>query len=300
MFRVDKALFSNVVTTVQRTANLPGGAIRNLPGGASLEGIKGVESFAAEVADAKKEFELGRVHNAVSRARQLEMQFNSIVGRWNAQAGAIIASARQGKQGLPLQKLNEVKNAQAKMRQITAPAIKSFRDLITALDHAVASHGDAVQTSDVEGKTTDENKAATVATERTSAAVETEAETEAETPSEEPNKTPASKQEVHDVALPNLDRLGKFADKYRFGSKLELKLGANQKRHISPKLEEGRFYFVQGFDPPTVIRVREIHSQSVLVFDAFNGNESLLKASHLKALLSKGMWLLMPWSKTST
>ena len=256
VLRVDTALFSNVVTSVQRTANLPGGAVRNLPGGASIEGMKGVESFAAEVADAKKEFELGRLHNALARVRQIEMQFNSIAGRWNAQAGGILASARQGKQAVPAQKLNEVKNAQAKMRQITAPATKSFRDLITALEHAVASQSDAGKDSGGDSKKTDNDS-------------------------------------------PSLESsLGKFADKYQLGPKLEIKISAGRKRHISPKLEEGCFYFIQGIQPPTVVRVREIRSKSVLVYDALHGNETLLDSVRLRTLLGQGIWLLTPSSRS--
>ena len=93
MLRVDTALFSNVVTAVQRTGNLPGGAVRGLPNGVSIEGLKGVDSFAAAVADAKREFELGRIHNAAQQIRQLETQFNSIAGRWNATADAMIVLA---------------------------------------------------------------------------------------------------------------------------------------------------------------------------------------------------------------
>src|SRR6056297_2648987 len=141
MLRVDPSLFSNVVTAVQRTGHLPGGAVRGLPGGVSVEGLRGVDSFASEIADAKKEFELGRVHSSLQRVRQLEMQFGSIVGRWNATVSTVVASARQGKQGLSLQKLQEVKNAQAKMRSLTSPATKTFRDLVTALEHYVAAGG---------------------------------------------------------------------------------------------------------------------------------------------------------------
>lgn len=301
VLRVDKSLFSNVVTAAQRTANLPGGAIRNLPGGASIDGMKGVESFSAEVADAKKEFELGRIHNALARVRQIEMQFNSIVGRWNAQTGGVLASARQGKQALPAQKLNEIKNAQSKMRQLTAPATKAFRDLVTALEHAVASQGDAASAEP------DESPTPTNGVGRVKVA-----------PSSNANRADVEERATVDRAVttgavttgaiadsgqgdvPDLNRLGRFADKYRFGPKLQLKVAANQKRQISPKLEEGRFYFVEGLSPSTVIRVREIRSRSVLVFDALNGNETLWDTFRLRTLLNQGIWLLMPWSKAST
>ncbi|TWT95517.1 hypothetical protein [Neorhodopirellula pilleata] len=295
MLRVDKALFSNVVTAVQRTANLPGGAVRNLPGGASLEGMKGVESFSAEVADAKKEFELGRVHNSLARIRQIEMQFNSIAGRWNAQAGGILASARQGKQAVPAQKLNEVKNAQAKMRQLTAPATKSFRDLITALEHAVASRNDAEEASD---QASEQRTSSTdlVSTSAIASGSPTGPAVSNEKPLDDEEESVASRsfdseprKEVPDLAV-----LGKFAEKYRFGPKLEVKISESRKRHISPKLEEGRFYFVQGMQPPTVVRVREIRSSAVLVYDALHGNETLLDSFRLRTLIGRGIWLLTP------
>lgn len=297
VLRVDKALFSNVVTAVQRTANLPGGAVRNLPGGASIEGMKGVESFSAEVADAKKEFELGRVHNSLARIRQIEMQFNSIAGRWNAQAGGVLASARQGKQAVPLQKLNEVKNAQAKMRQLTAPATKSFRDLITALEHTVASQGDAEKDPSKEVRATDEQSTST-ATARSSTrqAIRNEDAADEEQPSASQQSVDAAPKEE----VPGLSLLGKFADKYRFGPKLQVKVGDNRKRHLSPKLEQGRFYFVQGMQPPTVVRVREIRSQAVLVYDALHGNETLIDSFRLRTLLGRGIWLLTPWTSNAS
>jgi len=303
VLRVDKALFSNVVTAVQRTANLPGGAVRNLPGGASIEGMKGVESFSAEVADAKKEFELGRVHNSLARIRQIEMQFNSIAGRWNAQAGGVLASARQGKQAVPLQKLNEVKNAQAKMRQLTAPATKSFRDLITALEHAVASQGDAEKDSSKEVRTTDEQSPSTATTTARSSTRQAPRNEDAVDEDAVDDEQPSASQQSVDAApkeeVPDLASLGKFADKYRFGPKLQVKVGESRKRHLSPKLEQGRFYFVQGMQPPTVVRVREIRSQAVLVYDALHGNETLIDSFRLRTLLGRGIWLLTPWSSAS-
>ena len=141
MQHVDPSLFSNVVAAVQRTNSLPGGAVRGLPGGMVIEGLQGASAFGSDIAEAKKELELGRVHAALARVRQVEAQFSGMAGRWSGNVSSIISSTQQGKQKLPLQKLNEAKNAQAKMQQLLGPATKAFRDLTSALDQAVASMG---------------------------------------------------------------------------------------------------------------------------------------------------------------
>lgn len=281
MLRVDTALFSNVVTAVQRTGNLPGGAVRGLPNGASIEGLKGVDSFAAAVADAKREFELGRIHNASQQIRQLENQFNSIAGRWNAGVSTIVSSARQGRNQLPLQKLNEVKNAQSKMRQVISPAVKSFRDLVTALEFVVASGSG---TNDEKPDLQDEPNE--IEEEQVSEIVESSAS---------PKAMPSGK-----PSLPSgltLEMLGKFADKYQYGPKLAMRTSDSGKRYLSPKLEEGKFYFCKGLNPPGVVRVREIQSQAIIVFDALAAREAMLSSAQLQVLLGEGIWLLVPWKK---
>lgn len=296
MLRVDTALFSNVVTAVQRTGNLPGGAVRGLPNGVSIEGLKGVDSFAAAVADAKREFELGRIHNAAQQVRQLETNFNSIAGRWNATVTTIVSSARQGRNQLPLQKLNEVKNAQSKMRQVTSPATKAFRDLITALEHVIANGGDSDVGSDGDGgepkagsqdEANDHSAATETATDEATAKV-TEQATELSARS-----TKSSGQPTLPTGL-SLEMLGKFADKYQYGPRLAMRTSDSGKRYLSPKLEEGKFYFFKGLDPPGVIRVREIQTQAILVFDALSAQETRMSAAQLQVLLGDGIWLLVP------
>ena len=283
MLRVDTALFSNVVTAVQRTGNLPGGAVRGLPNGVSIEGLKGVDSFAAGVADAKREFELGRIHNASQQIRQLENQFNSIVGRWNATVTTIVSSARQGRNQLPLQKLNEVKNAQSKMRQVISPAVKSFRDLVTALEFVIASGG---TTDEPTPDTQDETPDAQDETPKPSVSEAIEGL------QPKPPKVVASGQPSLPTGL-TLEMLGKFADKYQFGPKLAMRTNDSGKRYLSPKLEVGKFYFCKGLNPPAVVRVREVQSQAIVFFDALAARESMMSSAQLQELLGKGIWLLV-------
>lgn len=273
MLRVDPVLFSNVATAVQRTGNLTGGGVRGLPGGVVIEGLQGVGSFAADLTDAQMEFKLGRIHSAAQRVRQLEMQFNGIVGRWNATANGVITAARQGKQNLPLQKLNEVKNAQSKMGQLTRPANKAFRDLISALEHAIASADDATTEEPLpdSDSPTEPQRDDSVAAK--------------ETPQPAPPPVPQH---------PDLQLLGRFAEKYRYGEQLKIQRGDDGKSRISPKFEIGKFYLLEGLVPPTVVRVRELKHQEMLVFDPQQSRELLLSAIELKMLLRKGIWLLKP------
>ncbi|WP_286177514.1 hypothetical protein [Stieleria mannarensis] len=141
LVQIEPAHFSNVIGAIQRTASLTGGAVRGLPGGVVIGGLPGVASFASSISDAQKEFQLGRVHSALERVRQLETSFNGITGRWNSNVMSVISSAKQGRQAVPLAKLNEVKNAQTRMQQLIRPAEKAFRDLVTALEHEVAMEG---------------------------------------------------------------------------------------------------------------------------------------------------------------
>ncbi len=138
MLQIDSSLFSNVILTVQRTSRLAGGAIQGLPGGVVIDGLQGVNSFGSDIAEAQKEFEMGRTQSCLARVKQIEMQFSGISGRWSSTVGNIISTAKQGNQKLSIQKLNEVKNAQTKMQAMTSPAHKAFRDLIMALESAVS------------------------------------------------------------------------------------------------------------------------------------------------------------------
>ncbi|MEM9588606.1 MAG: hypothetical protein AAGA03_15095 [Planctomycetota bacterium] len=280
MFPVDPSLFSNVTSAVQRTSSLPGGAVRGLPGGAVLDGLQGVGSFGSDVVEAHTEFKLGRIHSALQRVRQLESQFNGIAGRWHSMANSMVSSAKQGRQQVPLQKLNDIKAAQIKMQQLTGPASKAFRDLVSALEHAVAMSG---RSSDPDDEENDQ--------EQTSKADDRSPDTQ--TPSETPVSSSASALvAASNPDEPDLDLLGQFATNYRFGAKLQIKVGKDKRKRIEPKLEENKFYFVSGFSPPRVIRVREIQPKAVLIFDTHLSGEALLEAPRLMGLILKGIWRL--------
>ena len=282
MLRVDPSLFSNVVSAVQRTSSLPGGAVRGLPGGAVIEGLPGVNSFGSDIADAKKEFELGRVHSALDRVRQIETQFNGVAGRWNGTVGSIISSTRQGNQKLPLQKLNEAKTAQTKMQQLTGPAIKAFRDLTLALEHAISEHAISEQAISAEGRPAEDDDESGV----------TEA---APDKHELPETTRDTKSEGD---APDIDLLGNYATNYRFGPKLRPHQGPDGKTRVEPKIQPDKFYFLRGFEPPRVVRIREVRRQAVLVFDTDQLREVLIETSELKKLMASGIWILE--SKSST
>ncbi|EMI55263.1 hypothetical protein [Rhodopirellula sallentina] len=278
MIRVDPILFSNVSTAIQRTANLTGGAVRGLPNGIVIEGLKGINSFNSEMAEAQKEFNQGRVQSSLQRVRQMEMTFNGIAGRWNSTVGSIVTSARQGKNNLSIQKLNEVKNAQAKMQQLTGPVTKTFRDLITALDHAVSNEDDK---SDAQ-HTIDSPP-------QSDAPASNETESESADRQVRVDGATAHREETPD---PNL--LERFAEKYQYGPRLRVEAGADGKARVRPKIESGQFYFMQGIDPPAVVRVRDVQRQSVIVFDSRRSLEVAIDSGELKRLLREGIWLLQP------
>ena len=137
MLQVDPSLFANVILAVQRTSRLPGGSVSGLPNGVVIDGLQGVSSFGSDISEAQKDFEKGRIQQSLARVRQIESQFSGISGRWSSTVVGLISTAKQGRQQLPMQKLNEVKNAQSKMVQLTSPVEKAFRDLVSALEHAV-------------------------------------------------------------------------------------------------------------------------------------------------------------------
>lgn len=273
MLRVDPSLFSNVITAVQRTGSLTGGSVRGLPNGVVIEGLKGINSFGSDISEAQKEFQLGRVRSSLERIKQIESLFNGISGRWNASVGSVISSARHGRQQLSIQKLNEVKSAQTKMQQLTGPASKAFQDLVSALEHAVA----------MEGRTQAEERQA--------------AEQEQKLADEQAESQPESQEGESsdggpDEDTPDINLLGPFRDNYRFGAKLEIRKGKDNKARVVPALEKDKFYFVAGFDPPRVVRVRQIESKSMLVFDSQLASEISLDATKIRALILSGIWAL--------
>ncbi len=271
MIRVEPSLFSNVITTVQRTSSLTGGQVHGLPGGVVIGGLQGVSSFSSDVADAQKEFQLGRTRTALDRIRQIEAQFQGISGRWHSQINSLISSAKQGRQRLSIQKLNEVKNAQTKMQQLTGPAGKAFQDLVAALEHAVSMEG-----RDKEPDASEEKANAT-----TSDSLDGDGNDQ---------QSPANKPPQPET--PDLNLLGSFAANYRFGEKLQLKRGADKKTRVVPKLEQNKFYFFQGFQPPRPARIRELKSQSLVVFDPASSSEISVNAAELQTLIRQGIWTL--------
>ncbi len=275
MLRVDPSLFSNVITAVQRTGSLTGGSVRGLPNGVVIEGLKGINSFGSDVSEAQKEFQLGRVRSSLERIKQIESLFNGIAGRWNASVGSVISSARHGRQQLSIQKLNEVKSAQTKMQQLTGPASKAFQDLVSALEHAVA----------MEGRTQAEERQAE---EQKQKLADEQAESQ---PESQEGETPSGDGE-HDEDTPDINLLGQFRDNYRFGAKLEIRKGKDNKARVVPALEKDKFYFVAGFDPPRVVRVRQIEPKSMLVFDPQLASEIPLDAKKIRALILSGIWAL--------
>lgn len=274
MIQVDPSHFSNVITTVQRTGSLPGGAVRGLPNGMVIDGLQGIGSVASDVADAQKEFRLGRAGTALERIRQLATQFNGTAGRWDSTVGSLISSARQGRGQLSSQKLNEAKNAQARMRQLTAPASKALQDLITALEYAVTD-GQESPTTPIEEPASESSKQIDLATDSKEVSVLAQS-------------TVAAKDDV-----PDSGALGSFAANYRFGTKLQLQRSADKKVHVVPKLEKDKFYFVAGVDPPRVIRVRELQQKAITVFDTLQSTEVKIEVRELSGLIKQGIWILV-------
>lgn len=253
MIQLDVSHFSNVVGAVQRTASLTGGAVRGLPGGVVIDGLMGINSFAAGISEAQKEFQLGRTRTSLDRIKQLENQFNGISGRWSSTVMSVIANARQGRQAIPQQKLNEVKNAQTRMQQLIGPATKAFRDLVTALEHEVTMEGREV------------------ATERDTSPQDA---------------TPQGQESSEDVLL------GEFDQSYRLDQKLKLRRGEDQRVHIVPSLETENQYFIAGFDPPQVVQLTAIHRKSVRLTNVNDSTHQTIESRELAKLIKKGIWLV--------
>lgn len=279
MIRVDAALFSNVSSAVQRTANLTGGSVSGLPGGVVIGGLQGVTSFSADLVDAHTEFKLGRRRTALERVKQIESQFNGIASRWNGTVNSLISSARTGKQGMSTQKLNEVKSAQAKMVQLTGPATKCFRDLITALEHEVALEGhDSKDEDDVDSANAEHvNAGPTTAVE----------------PVDQDSRSVTPVKPVEEVEV-DADDLGRFADKYSVGPRLAIQKQVDGPARLVPNLEAGRFYFCKGLEPPAVIRVRELERSGVLILDTSRSQERFVDSRTLKTWIKSGTWILIP------
>ncbi len=291
MISVEPALFSNIIITVQRTNSLSGGSVSGLPNGVVIEGLKGVSSFGSDISEAQKEYELGRIRSALDRIRQIETQFNGIAGRWTAQVNQVVSSARQGRQQLSIQKLNEVKNAQTKMQQLVGPASKSFQDLVCALEHAVSS----------EGRESTQNSAESTST-VTDATTTTNSTPASEPSGSNQDSSNESKTEgVQDarcteevVAAPDADLLGSYISNYRFGDMLVVKKGEDKVSRLVPRLEKNKFYFACGFEPPRVFRVRDIKRGKVILYDTILGEDVLLDSSELKTQIRHGIWSLRP------
>ena len=282
MISVEPALFSNIIITVQRTNSLAGGSVSGLPNGVVIEGLRGVSSFGSDISEAQKEYELGRIRSALDRIRQIETQFNGIAGRWTAQVNQIVSSARQGRQQLSIQKLNEVKNAQTKMQQLVGPASKSFQDLVCALEHAVSSEGRESTEDSAESPGT-----VTVRTKGTDSKPVLEA-----TDSPQDSSIESKVEEVSPT--PDVNLLGSYMSNYRFGEKLVVKKGADKVSRLVPRLEKNKFYFACGFEPPRVFRVRDIQRGQVILYDTMVGEEVMLDSSDLKTQIQLGIWSLRP------
>lgn len=266
MIRLEPSHFSNVIGAVQRTASLTGGAVRGLPGGVVVGGLVGVNSFAASISDAQKEYQLGRSRTSLERIRQLENEFNGIVSRWNSTVMSLIANARHGRQGLPIQKLNEIKNAQTRMQQMTGPANKAFRDLLTALEFEITMEGHEPLPGDDDEDSEDSHD----------------------------EKSTAQSSSPGEGELSDADAFDAFASAFTRGPQLKLKRAANKKVHVVPQLAEQAFYFVAGSDPPRVVQIRRLQKASIDVIDATTSEETQIGARELWALIKQGIWLVEP------
>lgn len=256
MIQLDVSHFSNVVGAVQRTASLTGGAVRGLPGGVVIDGLPGVSSFASSISEAQKEFQLGRTRTSLERIKQLENQFNGLSGRWNATVMSVISGARQGRQAIPQQKLNEVKNAQTRMQQLMGPANKAFRDLVTALEHEITMEG--YDSKDDESE------------------------------SEEPKPTTKS----FDGQQTQQEWLGEFASSHQFLDKLQLRRGEDRKVRIFPTLQTGQLYYFGSAEPSGTLRLVKTNAKSVLVEHPNSCAQQDIDASELISLIKNGVWLL--------
>ncbi len=252
MIQLETAHFSTLTGTIQRTSGLPGGAIRGLPGGVVVDGLPGVAAFASSIADAQKEFQLGRVRVALERIRQLETGFNGIASRWNATTTSVITHARQGRNEIGLPRLNELKNAQIRMQQLIRPAEKAFRDLVTALEHEIAMEGR--QADQDEDHPTDVDRDEGVA--------------------KEPN-VPAE-----------------FAERFTLGEKLKLKSDPDGKTRVSPALRRDACYLIRGTQEHRVAVLDKLTNRTLMFRELGDGTLHQLGPDKIVLLLNNGVWQL--------
>lgn len=257
MIQLDVSHFSNVIGAVQRTSSLTGGAVRGLPGGVVIDGLQGVSSFAASISEAQKEYQLGRTRTSLERIKQLENQFNGLSGSWNSTVMSVISGARQGRQAIPQQKLNEVKNAQTRMQQLMGPVNKSFRDLVTALEHEITMEGYESERGESES---------------------CESESEDSMPKTRDNQTPPQ------------ECLAELSSTHHFGEKLQLARKETGKTHITPAFKPGEIYFFSGNAPQQLQRLSKVNQKSILVQNPSGSDENEIDGGLLLSLIKRGIW----------
>ena len=274
MKRTNLSHFSHVLAAVQRTLRLPGGEIRGLPNGKSIDGLQGLHNFPLDLSEAQKEFQAGRIRSSLDRTKQLEIHFHAVANRWDSSIYALINDIRQGKQLKNLEKLKELKAAQLRMQQLVSPARKAFQDLVTALDHDATNKsrdsGESLHRSGMEKQ------------HRPDARFEVESNHE---PTSRPSKPEFDSQ-------PSLDELGAFADNYNFGSKIVVVDSMGGHQRFSPEVVPGMFYFASSLEPPRVIRIRSLDRGTLVVFDTFASREVVIRVSEFAELVSDGVWVL--------
>ncbi|MEM6468620.1 MAG: hypothetical protein AAF802_03565 [Planctomycetota bacterium] len=135
--------FSLVLSAVQRTERLPGGEIRGIPNGRPVGGLRGLQGFAVEFAEAEKEFQQGRFRTALDRVVQLETRLTAVATQWESQVASLLIDIRRGDQIKNLEKLKTLKSAQVSMQRLILPTRKSFQDLRTSLQQDVVMQAHA-------------------------------------------------------------------------------------------------------------------------------------------------------------
>ncbi len=282
MRRTDASHFSHVLSAVQRTTSLPGGEIRGLPNGRSVDGLKGIQPFALELSEAQKEFEQGRLRSALDRVKQLEVQFNVLFSRWEAVVNALLDDIRQSKNIKNLDKLKDLKAAQVRMLQLVIPARKTFQDLMSALDHdAVVIARESSGASSVKASVDHMKRP------------ETAHFGANPVDSREDENLLSPGPECSDHVKPDESALGGFASNYECGTKLEHRDDPQAALAVEPAFEQNRFYFLAGAKPPRVIRVRNLQPNGIVVFDTLGSCEALIEKDDLIELLNAGIWLLV-------
>ena len=299
VLQVDPSLFTNAAGAIMRSSSLTGGAIGGLPGGVTVAGLQGVSSMGSDIAEAQKEFELGRPHTALQRARQIDSMYSAVAGRWTATVAGLVGASRRGDRGMSAQKMNELKSAQVKMQQLIGPAQKAMRDLITALEHHItnAETTDA-ETTDAEtskNKDGDDDKSGDdVATPSPTPNPSASSAANDDSPSGVKDDSPSGEAATSDdQGLPDADLLGNFAANYRFGERLTIRKSPRGKLTVTPSIDPDRFYFLAGGDPPRVVRIRERSRSSVVAYDTHRGRDVTMNSDELKRHIKSGLWQLI-------